>query len=312
MSSTKVFYPSYPNKEIKIAALVFYPRGFDENKKYPAIVVKHPTSGCKEQTSSIYASKLAEFGYVTIAPDATYQGESGGEPRFLEYAPQRVQDFSCAIDYLVNQKYVDEDRIGVLGICASGGYSVPATMTDRRVKALGTVVGANVGRVWREGVFLEGGMLETLEAISKQRTIEARGGEIKYDPIVFDTVEQLKESPLANEIDVAEATEYYRTPRGQAKGSQNRLSDTSYASIFTFDAYHLAEKLLTQPLAIIVGKNVGLFGSYRDGWDLYDKAASKDKFIYELPDTSHYDLYDKPESVEIAIGHLKEFYGRYL
>ena len=114
----------FRNGSIEMAANLFLPEGFSESKKYPAIAVAHPGGGVKEQTAGLYASKLAEEGFVTLAFDASYQGESSGEPRQLENPSTRVEDISAAIDYLTTLPYVDRDSIGVLGICAGGGYAV--------------------------------------------------------------------------------------------------------------------------------------------------------------------------------------------
>lgn len=142
---------SYLNRGIKISAHLYKPDGFCENKKYAAIIVGHPASSCKEQTTAIYAEHLRNAGFVALTFDASYQGHSGGDIRNLEEPYIRVEDFKAGIDYLVTLKFVDENKIGALGICASGGYVVNAAMTDRRIKAVGTVTGVNLGRLYREG-----------------------------------------------------------------------------------------------------------------------------------------------------------------
>ena len=116
-------------QNITISAVILFPQGFDESKKYPAIVVAHPGGGVKEQTAGLYARKLAEEGFVTIAFDAPYQGESTGEPRQLE----------------------NPYRIGAMGICAGGGYTANAAINDCRIKAVGTVSAANIGSMFRNG-----------------------------------------------------------------------------------------------------------------------------------------------------------------
>src|SRR5512133_1146046 len=126
-NGVKVQKVSYPNRlQIIIVANLFLPPDFDKTKKYPAIVVGHPFGGVKEQTSGLHAQKLAELGYVTLAYDAAFYGESGGYPRYIEVPEMKIEDFSAAIDFLSNHILVDKNRIGVLGICGSGGYSVAA------------------------------------------------------------------------------------------------------------------------------------------------------------------------------------------
>lgn len=198
----------FKSKTWEVAADLRFPKDFDEKQKYPAIVCGHPISGCKEQTAGIYAEKLAEQVYVTLAFDASFQGESGGEPRFLEDPAARVEDFRCAVDYLVTLDYVDENRIGALGICGGGGYAANATMTDHRIKALGTVVAANYGRLMREGDLSPDADLQTLKAIGEQRTAEARGAEPKITTYIPNSPEEREQAGI-NDIDIVEAVEYY-------------------------------------------------------------------------------------------------------
>lgn len=153
-----------------IAADIHFPPGFDKTKEYPAIISAHPIGSCKEQTSgNVYGAALAKEGFVVIAFDASFQGTSGGEPRFIEDPTLRVEDFRHVTDYLVTLPYVDEDRIGVLGICGGGGYAIHAAMTERRIKAIGTVTGANYGRLMR-GNFTALDPISALEAMARQRT----------------------------------------------------------------------------------------------------------------------------------------------
>ena len=274
-----------------------------EGKKNPAIVCVHPGSSCKEQTAGIYAEKLAENGYVAIVFDASCQGESEGEPRFAEIPAQRVEDIRCAVDYLTTLDFVDEDRIGVLGVCAGGGYAVNAAMTERRIKAVGTVVGVNIGRSQRETC----DPIPTLEAVARQRTEEARGAESMITNWIPHNKEELEAAGITD-IDIVEAVDYYTTPRGQQPGSPNKLKFTSLDAVLGFDAFNLADILLTQPLQIIVGDKQGIFGSYRDGLALYERAASQKKDLLVLEGVSHYDLYDQPEHVAKAVEKLTAFY----
>ena len=289
-------------RELKIAGILNIPENA-EDKKNPAIVCVHPGSSCKEQTAGIYAEKLAELGYVTIVFDASYQGESEGEPRYIEDPSARVEDIRSAVDYLTTLNFVDENRIGVLGVCAGGGYAVNAAMTERRIKAVGTVVGANIGRVNRES----SDPIKTLEAIAKQRTAEARGAETMITNWIPRNQEEREQAGITD-IDIVEAVDYYTTSRGQSPNSPNKLNFTSLDSVIGFDAFHLADELLTQPLQIIVGSVQGAFGSYRDGHELYNKAASKKKDLFIVEGASHYDLYDGEEPVRKAIEKSEAFY----
>ncbi|MEW2128926.1 alpha/beta hydrolase [Streptomyces sp. NPDC005435] len=302
----------FKNRTWDVAADLRLPDGFDPAKKYPAIICAHPISSCKEQTSgNVYAERLTELGYVTLAFDASYQGESGGEPRYLEDPATRVEDFRCAVDHLVTLDYVDEDRIGVVGVCGGGGYAAKATMTDHRIKALGTVVAANYGRLMREGNLTPDAAVEALEAIGRQRTAEARGAEPLLTTYIPNSPEEREKAGIGD-VDIVNAVEYYRTPRGQNPNSPNKLRFSGLEAAMGFDAFHLAEVLLTQPLQIIVGDVPGAFGSYRDGFELFDRARSDKKDILVVQGASHYDLYDQPKYTAQALDKLESFFAENL
>ncbi len=292
----------FKNRNWDTVANLHLPDNFDETQNYPAIVCVHPGSSVKEQTAGLYAQKLAEKGFIALAYDASFQGESGGEPRYLEDPTTRVEDIRYAVDYLTTLNFINEKRIGLLGICAGGGYAANAAMTEKRIKAVGTVVGTNTGRAFREINFLE-----TLEAVSSQQTAEANGAEPMITNWTPNSAEEAKQAGI-NDMDMLEAIDYYRTPRGEYPTANNKLLFTSMANLIKFDAFHLANVLLTQPLLVIVGDKVGTFGSYRDGFDLYNKAVSKEKKIHIVSGASHYDLYDNPKATAEALDNLVPFF----
>ena len=126
---------TYKLNGIVIAANVYTPVNYDPSKSYPAIVVAHPNGGVKEQTAGLYAQRLAEAGYITIVADAAYQGASGGEPRHMDKPVNRVEDIHGMADFITQYKGVDTSRLGVLGICGGGGYTLKAAQSDKRFKA---------------------------------------------------------------------------------------------------------------------------------------------------------------------------------
>ncbi|MET8697205.1 alpha/beta hydrolase [Streptomyces sp. SID2999] len=299
----------FKNRTWDVAADLRLPEDFDPARKYPAIICAHPISSCKEQTAgAVYAEGLTKLGYVTLAFDASHQGESGGEPRFLEDPATRVEDFRCAVDHLVTLDYVDEERIGVVGVCGGGGYAAQATMTDHRIKALATVVGANYGRLMREGDLTPDAAITALEAIGRQRTAEARGAEPVTTGYIPGSAEERAQAGLTD-IDIVEAVDYYTTERGQHPNSPNKLRFSGLEAAFAFDAFHLAEVLLTQPLQIVIGDVPGAFGSYRDGFELFDRARSAKKDLFVVQGASHYDLYDQPKFTGPALERLGSFFA---
>lgn len=295
-----------------MAALILLPDGFDAAKRYPTIVSVHPFGSCKEQTSSaVYGKALAELGYVVIAFDASFQGESGGMPRYVEDPTQRVEDISRVIDYAVTLPYVDENRIGGLGICGGGGYILNSALTEKRLKAVVGITPVNVGRLFREGFSLYN-PIGTLEAMATQRTAEARGAELQVNELLPPSLEFAKENGLTDR-DVFEATEYYKTPRGQSEGGATRMVFSHAQKTLSRDAFAFAETLMTQPMMAVVGQKVGAFGAFRDGQEIYGRAvASKDRQLVDLENWSHYELYDHPEAVGLAMGRVAPFLAKYL
>lgn len=213
MTKQRVDFKNSNNPNITLAGVLFLPEGFNEANKYPTIVVTHPGGGVKEQTASTYATKFAEAGFVAIAYDASYQGESAGEPRFLENPYIRVEDISAVVDYLSALPYVDENRIGVVGICAGGGYSVNAAINDHRIKAVGGISTVNIGAMYRngwEGNVKDADAMPLLMMGADARAKEAQrqdGGKLPFAP-------ETKESAPSKEME--DAWEYYRTPRAMS------------------------------------------------------------------------------------------------
>lgn len=300
-----------PDMNWDIAADLYLPPSFDASKTHAAIVSAHPIGSCKEQTSgNVYGKRLAQAGYVVIAFDASFQGASGGTPRRLEDPGQRVEDFRRVTDYLTTLDYIDADRIGVLGVCGGGGYTLNAAMTERRFKAVASMTGVNYGRVAREGAAsMAGHPVAALEGIAAQRSAEAAGADAAITDHLPATAEAAAE---IGDIDIVEAYDYYRTPRAQSPNGLTTADVAHGAAIMGWDAFHLAEVLLTQPLLVVVGDKVGAFGAYRDGLEIHRRAASQDKELMVLPGVSHYDLYDQPQGAGVAAEKAVEFFDAHL
>lgn len=297
---------TFRNGSVPMAGNLHLPVDFDPGRSYAAIVTVHPGGGVKEQTAGLYASKLAEQGFVALAYDASHQGESGGEPRFLEDPAARVEDVRAAVDHLQTLDYVDPERIGVLGVCAGGGYAVSAAMTDHRVKVVATVSAVNIGSAYRKGWYgsdADAAALPTLEAAAGQRTAEARGTEAAYIPYV--PVEPDENTPR----DLVEAHDYYLTPRAQHPNAQNKkLFAKSIAKVFAFDAFHLVDELLTQPVLMVAGSEAG---SLWHTTELHAKLRGPKKLVL-VEGGAHMDFYDVPKYVERAVSETVPFFTAHL
>jgi fermentation-respiration switch protein FrsA (DUF1100 family) len=274
----------------------------------PAIVVGHPGSGVKEQTAGLYAQNLAERGFVTLAFDAAYQGESGGEPRGLEDPAHRVEDLKAAVSYLTTRSEVDPERIGALGICASGGYVLPATASDHRIKAVGTVSAVDIARQFRlggDGTQDPAVFQGMLDAAAHARIAEARGEEPSALTLFPDTAEQAR--ALAGEHG-ADGFEYYRTPRAQHPRSAGFFTWTSIDKMATFDAFAPVPLIGSRPLLMVVGTRAVT------SWmtvDAFQRAIGP-KEIFWIDGASHVDLYDKKPYVDPAVDKLAGFFTKHL
>ncbi len=240
-----------------------------------------------------------------------FRASRAGAPRWIEDPTQRVEDISRVIDYAVTLPYVDAERIGVLGICGGGGYAVNATLTEKRIKAVVSITGVNIGRLFREG-FSGYDPLGALNAMAAQRTREARGGELQVNELLPASPQEATAHGLT-ERDVFEATDYYKTARGQQPGGATRMLFSHAQKTLAWDAFAFAEVLLTQPVMVVVGEKVGAFGAYRDGMEVYGRAtASAHRELVSLADFSHYELYDKPEAVRAAMDKVLPFLAAHL
>ena len=302
----KVSFPNTNGLNITMSGLINFPENFDSPKTYPAIVVSHPGGGVKEQTAGTYAKKLAEKGYIALAYDASYQGESGGEPRQLENPHVRTEDVSAAIDYLTPLDYVDNERIGAMGICAGAGYTANAAINDRRIKAVGTVSMVNIGQMFRNGWdnnVKDSEALPYLEAGSASRTSDASGNDIATMPMA-----PLKEEDAPNE-ELRQAWEYYHTDRAAYCTAPGFGTARSLTQLISYDAFFKAEAFLTQPLLTVVGSNAG------SKWmsdDLMARAATSDKTMHVIEGANHMDLYDGEAEITNAMSALETFFNRTL
>ncbi|MFI2103504.1 alpha/beta hydrolase [Isoptericola sp. NPDC019693] len=270
----------------------------------PAVVVGHPGTGVKEQTAGTYAARLAERGFATLAFDAAYQGESGGLPRGLEDPAQRVEDLKAAVSYLTTRPEVDPGRIGMLGICASGGYGIAAAAGDHRVRALATVSGVDVGRQFREGAdgTQDPAVVQAmLDAAAAARTAEAHGAPAGTFPVFPATAE---EAWAAGGRHGGEGYEYYCTDRGRHPRSATEFTLSSIDRIATSDQFRFVGMIAPRPLLIVQGTEAAT----KHLGELAFADAREPKELHWIEGASHVDLYDRPQHVGPAVDKLTEFF----
>ncbi|MBU7600801.1 alpha/beta hydrolase [Streptomyces sp. P38-E01] len=260
-----------------------------------ALIVGHPFGGVKEQTSGLYAQTMAERGFVTLAFDASYNGESGGRPRHIASLETFVEDFSAAVDYLGTRRFVARERIGVIGVCASGGFSLSAAQIDPRLKAVATVSMYDMGRAYRDGQGYApapsekntvGERKRALAEAAEQRWAEFDGGEVRYGG---GSAVPLKPSQQAAADEFAE---YYATPRGQHPRS-HPLTLTSLGAIANFMPLAQIELTAPRPLLFIAGERAH---SRYYSEDAYAQAPEP-RELHIVPGAGHVDLYDKVDLI---------------
>lgn len=301
---------AFKNRSIEMSGKIYFPNDFDSEKTYSAIVLATPGSSVKEQIGAIYSEKLSARGFVALTFDPSYQGKSGGEPRDLEDPAARVEDIRCAVDYLMTQGYVGEARVGLLGICAGGGYAINAALTEHRVKAVGTVVANDIGSAFRK-MLARDELLKKIKEAGAQRTAEARGGETKRDNWIPDSLKEAEAAGI-QDPELLEAVKFYRESQYRHPNSTNRLLFTSYAQLLNFDAFHLVPELLIQPLQVVVAGKRGNTGQYEAGKHLFELSPAAEKDLFVVEGAGHYDMYYKPEYVAQAIDKLVAFYSKHL
>ena len=278
--------------QMRVAGNLYVPKDFDAQVTHPAIIVGHPMGAVKEQSANLYATKMAEFGYVTIAIDLPFWGESEGQSRNLVSPDHFAEAFSAAVDFLGTRPYVDRDRIGVIGVCASGGFVISAAKIDPRLKAIATVSMYDMGQFTRNSLGhslpLEGRKAMLAEA-AQQRWVEADGGEIAY---TGGTPHEIDEDshPIAKEF-----YDFYRTERGAyaPEGAPMELTThptlSSNVKFMNFYPFNAIETISPRPLLFISGDQAH---SREFSEDAYKRAAEP-KELFWVPGAGHVDLYDR-------------------
>ncbi len=290
---------------IDIAANIYTPAEYDSSKKYPAVVVAHPNGGVKEQTAGLYAQRLAEAGYITIAADAAYQGASGGNPRHVDKPANRIEDIHGMADFISHYPGVDANRLAVLGICGGGGYTLKAAQGDKRFKAVATLSMFNSGEVRRNG-FQNSQMstiIDRLRQASNARKQEASGGKIIYAGITDITDEEINKT--TTDLYREGYVYYYRTHAHP--NSTFLYTMSSLLDLMTWDATTNMD-LINQPLLMMAGSKADTKYMTDEAFPKAINAKSKELFI--IDGATHIQTYWKREYVNQALTKLVDFFNK--
>ena len=295
--------------QMAVAGSLFIPKMLDRNKRSPAIVVGHPMGAVKKQSANLYATKMADQGYVTLSIDLAFWGGSDGQPRNAVLPDMYAESFSAAVDFLSSQGFVDPQQIGAIGVCGSGSFVISAAKIDPRMKAIATVSMYDMGAVTRNAL----NHTQTLEqrkqimaAAVAQRQVEFSGGAIEY---TGGTVHQLTADthPIQREF-----YDFYRTPRGEVtpKGATSRTTThptlSSNVKFMNFYPFNDIETISPRPMLFITGDQAH---SKEFSEDAYKRAAEP-KELHIVPGAGHVDLYDRVNL--IPWDKLTSFFGKHL
>ncbi len=294
---------------MKVAGNLFIPRNLDRSARHPAIVVGHPMGAVKEQSANLYATKMAEQGFVTLSIDLSFWGESDGLPRNAVSPDIYAEDFSAAVDFLGTRPFVDRNRIGAIGICGSGSFVISAAKIDPRMKAIATVsmydMGAASRHALKRSLTVEQRKKMIAEA-AERRYVEFTGGATRY---TGGTVHELKPDthPIQREF-----FDFYRTPRGEftPKGSSPALTThptlTSAVKFMNFYPFNDIETISPRPMLFIMGSEAHSREFSEEAYRL----AAEPKELLVVPGAGHVDLYDRVKL--IPFDKLTSFFRHHL
>lgn len=279
---------------ITVAADMYLSKDIDKSQKYPAIIVGTPYGGVKEQGAGIYAQTMAERGFVSIAVDESYNGESSGEPRHISSPDIFSEDFSAAVDYIGTRTFVDRSKIGVIGICGSGGFAITAAQVDRRIKAIATVSMYDMSRVMRNGwkdSMTEQQRNQTLDQLGEQRWKDFISGDPELTPAFpSEPVDIIPEGldPIGREF-----FEYYAMKRGFHPNSIGAFTITSAMSFMNFPLMNYIKTISPRPILFIIGEHAHSRYFSEDAFQM----ATEPKELYVVPNAGHVDLYDRTDLI---------------
>lgn len=287
---------------ITLTGDLYAPKNY-HNQPLPALAISGPFGAVKEQSSGLYANQMAARGFMALAFDPSYTGESGGEPRNVASPDINTEDFSAAVDFLGLQENVNRNRIGIIGICGFGGFALNATAIDKRVKAVATTSMYDMSRVMANG-YNDATTLEQrtqlLTQLGEQRWKDAEAGTFQPGPRL--NAEKLEGTEPQF---VKDYFDYYRTPRGfhdRSLNSTGSWNATNALSFMNMPLLTYIKEIAPRPVLIIAGENAHSRYFSEDAF----KMASEPKELIIIPDAVHVDLYDKVDV--IPFDRLESFF----
>lgn len=289
---------------IELVGDLYTPKTMNKEDKLPAVAISGPFGAVKEQSSGLYAQTLAERGFITLAFDPSYTGESKGTPRHVASPDINTEDFSAAVDYLSNNKNVNPDRIGILGICGFGGFAINAAAIDTRIKATTAITMYDMTRVSAKGYndsVNKNARYEMKQNLNKQRTEDFKNG-------TYKGADGLPEKLTGNEPQfVKDYWGYYKTKRGfhaRSINSNGKWNTTSVLSLINQPILQYADEIRT-PVLIVHGENAH---SRYFGETAYHKLKDDNKELFIVKGANHVDLYDGGDKNAIPFDKIESFY----
>ena len=290
---------------ITLAADMYTPRGAEG--KLPAIAVSGPFGAVKEQSSGLYAQKMAELGFLTIAFDPSYTGESGGTPRYVASPDINTEDFCAAVDFLSVQENVDSERIGIIGICGWGGMAINAAAIDTRIKATAAMTMYDMTRVTANGYFdaedSEQARFEKKKAMNAQRTVDYKNGAYALAGGVVDPLPE--DAPQF----VKDYYAYYKTPRGYHSRSLNSNGGWNVTSSLSFLNMPILQYSSEIRSAVLLVHGEKAHSRYFSE-TAYSKLTGDNKELLIITGANHTDLYDRMDIIPFE--KLNAFFTEYL